>query len=247
MQKIIVCTTVLLFFIFICSCSAENEAKALLYHQISEQVEDPYNLCELSADAFEQQIKWLYDNGYKSVTISDMFQLIDNGVLPEKVVAITFDDGYPETYSVAYPILSKYGFVATAYVIAIGIDTPDGMTGDQLRELYNNGWEVGSHSMWHIDLTDPNNLEKLNNETCDTRGKISETTGISKENIKAFAYPYGLVNDRVAEKVYKCGFSSGGCLGTLGVSSETGRFCFSRHTIASNIEIEDFVQIFTED
>lgn len=77
---------------------------------------------EITPDIFEAQMKFLNDNGYLSVFLDDVVGFITGeNNLPEKTVAITFDDGYLDNWVYAYPILKKYGHKATIFVITARI------------------------------------------------------------------------------------------------------------------------------
>ena len=91
------------------------QVPVLMYHHISEEGNDS---TELSPEAFEAQIAALAEAGYTSVFPEDLAAYVREGKeLPEKPIVITFDDGYLSNYEYAYPILKKYGMVATIFVI----------------------------------------------------------------------------------------------------------------------------------
>jgi len=85
----------------------------LAYHSVSEHREDA--LAVRLAD-FEYQMAWLHRHGYRSITLSQfMSQSIKKG---ERILIITFDDGYADNYTKAYPVLKRYGFVATIFLVS---------------------------------------------------------------------------------------------------------------------------------
>ena len=86
----------------------------LNYHKV---VDEHMSLSVPLAD-FEQHMKWLKEYGYTSITPEELYEFIVNGSeLPEKPVLITFDDGYKDNYTNAYPIMKKYGFKGTIFVV----------------------------------------------------------------------------------------------------------------------------------
>ena len=119
----------------------------LMYHNISETVASDM---DVTPGAFDAQMRALAENGYASVSLSQLVDFVDCGVpLPEKPVVVTFDDGYLGVYEYAYPILDKYSMCATAFVIgsAVGTSTYKD-TGhptfpkfsyDQAREMSDSG------------------------------------------------------------------------------------------------------------
>ena len=118
-------------------------------------------------------------------------------------VSFTFDDGYVDVYDVAYPILDSYGYTGTAFVVVNTIGTPGHMTKDQLLSLQSNGWEIGSHTITHQDLT-----------TLDTAGKTEEIMGskyllsIMGFDIRSFASPYGLYDGESLKIIKGAGYTA---------------------------------------
>ncbi|MGM9566951.1 MAG: polysaccharide deacetylase family protein [Clostridia bacterium] len=94
----------------------------LTYHSISENIND----VTVSPQRFEEQIIALKKAGYKTVTFEDLVAFVEKGTpLPKKPIVITFDDGYSNNYTIAYPILQKHDMKATIAVIgkSVGKDT----------------------------------------------------------------------------------------------------------------------------
>ena len=134
------------------------DTPVLVYHKVDNEFE--YGLTRVSVNTFRKQIKWLSDNNYKLVNISD----IKTAVPDEKVAAVTFDDAYESVYTNAYPILKQYGYTATVYVITdyigkendwdlnVGWKKFRHLNSDHIKELVEAGWEIGSHTCSHRDL-----------------------------------------------------------------------------------------------
>ena len=124
----------------------------LLYHHIASDGGE--NRYYVNPENFRQQMHALRDWGYTSITPSYLAQvLIHGGELPERPVIITFDDGNEDVYINAFPILQEFGFVGTFYIVADKIGSYNLVDAEQLRELVSAGWEIGSHSSTHLDLT----------------------------------------------------------------------------------------------
>ena len=79
--------------------------------------------------------------------------LIYGGELPARPVIITFDDGNLNIYQNAFPIMHELGFVGVVYIVADHLQLNTYMDVEQLQEMADDGWEIGSHSMSHSDLT----------------------------------------------------------------------------------------------
>ena len=218
-----------------------SSVKVLLYHNVTAVETAQNNPYVVSPAKFEKQIRWLKVNGYECLTVSDMFQKLAAGGTIGKTVVITFDDGYPDVYTYAFPVLSAFGLSATTYLVAEKIGTPKNLTSDMILDMYNAGWEIGSHSMTHSDLM---NHEDLDTEICSSRNLIAAMTGIPLSDIVSFAYPYGNADETVMTKVWKCGYQSGAGLGQIPVSSSQNPYYFSRHPVTSDMTLENFTALF---
>lgn len=114
-----------------------KKVPVLMYHNIGE--EDGENGMIISPQRFESQIKALQENGFESITITELRDYVTgNASLPEKPILITFDDGYLSNYEFAYPILQKYEYEATVFAVGVtmGSDTYKD-TGNSIYPHYN--------------------------------------------------------------------------------------------------------------
>ena len=194
------------------------QVPVLMYHHISEEGNDS---TELSPEAFEAQIAALAEAGYTSVFPEDLATYVREGKeLPEKPIVITFDDGYLSNYEYAYPILKKYGMVATIFVIGSTVgdtehykDTDYPITPhfsyEQAKEMVDSGViSIQSHTydmhQWgpYEDSDQPReNLLPLEGESEeDYRAALSadcETIrreiqeGTGEEDVRVIAFPGG--------------------------------------------------------
>ena len=86
-----------------------------MYHSISEHVgNEKHNKWRVKPRDFEKQMNWFFKNNWKSFTISELVKL---DKIPEKSFVITFDDGFEDNFINAFPILKKYDFKATIYLV----------------------------------------------------------------------------------------------------------------------------------
>jgi peptidoglycan/xylan/chitin deacetylase (PgdA/CDA1 family) len=179
----------------------------LLYHHISDTLDSQYNV---HPDRFAEQMKWLYDRGYSTVTVADVARAINEGAeLPPRPVVLTFDDGYLDVYKNAYPILQQYGFVATFYIIAETVDTAGNLNTKKLQKLLAGGWEIGSHSMTHADLTAESDWE---NEILNAKMVLEDKLAT---NIFTFAYPFGKANLELRAYTLNAGYTAAVGLGSI--------------------------------
>lgn len=129
----------------------------IMYHTINDIARSAWSI---TAEDFEKDLIYLKENGYGTVTISDLTAYENGtGTLPEMPVALTFDDGYASNYTDALALLEKYDACATINVIGSYVTEPAGgcaPTGDQyldwnqLYALYESGRiEIGHHT-WNL-------------------------------------------------------------------------------------------------
>lgn len=181
----------------------------LCYHRFARSCDSP--LC-MPADIFEQQLRYLKENGYRVIGPEELADFLDyRQAIPKNAVMITVDDGYRSVYDVAYPILKKYGFTATLliYVDYVGVSSK-AITWDQLRELKQEGFYIGSHSIAHSDLSKQKKdeggkayLARLKREIFRSKQIIDEKLG---QDTLIFSYPFGRRNQTVASMSRQAGY-----------------------------------------
>ena len=197
----------------------------LNYHQVEEKNGNPLTLWP---EQFEAQMAYLADEGYTTITIDEMMEALENGTpLPEKPVIITFDDGYADNYEYAYPILKKYGFKATIFLIYDFTNTyPNYLTWDQIDEMKASGLiRFESHTMTHANLAELTSTDELRHEIADSHDLLSEKLGYDMQYI---AYPGGRVNEEIEEITRAAGYR-GGFTVHYGLSTpEEGRYQMDR-------------------
>lgn len=172
----------------------------LNYHKI-DTLEHPLSV---APEDFDQQMRYLSEQGYHTITPNQLFKALKKGAeLPDKPIMITFDDGYGDNYINAYPILKKYGFTATFFVITDFIShDPRFMTWEQVKEMHANGFTIGSHTVHHTPLTELTN-EQVTAELTDSSRMIEQEID---EKPRFFAYPTGAYNDAVRHLVHYAGY-----------------------------------------
>lgn len=136
----------------------EARVPILMYHYVSEPpagANDIRRGLSITPATFENHLRLLKTNGYHTISLHQLMLHLTRGEpLPEKPIVLTFDDGYRDNYENAFPLLQKYGYTATFFLITNFIDEgrPAYLTWDQVKELAQAGNEVGAHSRDHPDL-----------------------------------------------------------------------------------------------
>lgn len=180
----------------------------LMYHSISEDPETDrssyYKTCT-SPQQFAEHIRWLGENGYRGVTLQDGLAWLDSqpSTLSPQPVAITFDDGFHDFYTEAFPVLESHGFSATMYLPTAFIGEPRRrfgpstlnsqpsthrpcLTWTEARELHRAGIEFGSHTVTHPKLMELD-WRDIERELCDSKEEIENRLGCA---VNSFAYPF---------------------------------------------------------
>lgn len=186
----------------------------LTYHHFGRNCTSPY--C-MPAAVFDRQMKYLKKNGYRVITLGMLLDFLRyRHAVPKKSVVIAMDDGNKSAYTIAYPILRKYGYTATLFIYTDFVGISKGaITWEQLREMKTAGFEVGSHTKSHSDLTkqregesDAEYKARVKDELLDSKRLLDKNLG---QDTVYLAFPYGRYNERVlaiCEQVgYKLGFS----------------------------------------
>jgi peptidoglycan/xylan/chitin deacetylase (PgdA/CDA1 family) len=181
----------------------ENRAVPVLnYHK----VEDLHHALSVSAQEFEEQMKYLRQKGYTSITPEQLVNYLQAGTpLPHRPILITFDDGYADNFSNAYPIMQKYGFTATIF-LATGFVNHDArfMRWWQIREMQANGFIFGSHGVGHHSL-DTMSKAQVMRELRLSRAEIARQLG---QIPYYFAYPSGVYNQHIEDMVRTAGYKA---------------------------------------
>ena len=174
----------------------------LNYHKIDNK---HHSLSVLPED-FESQLKYLSEHGYHSISPDELFEgLAGTGTLPENPVLITFDDGYKDNYTTAFPLLKKYGFKATIFAVTSFLGQKSQyFTWDQAREMEKEGISIQSHTATHRSMTDLSD-EQLRAELVESKKKAEEELG---HPVEYMAYPTGTYNLHIAEMVKEAGYKA---------------------------------------
>jgi peptidoglycan/xylan/chitin deacetylase (PgdA/CDA1 family) len=218
--------------------SSDVVAPILLYHHIGDDGQND-NRYFVSPEVFEEQLKALRDWGYTGVTVSTIVNVLtQGGQLPERPVAITFDDGNEDVFTTAFPIMQQYGFPGTFYIVANRLGSPGFTSADQLKELVAAGWEIGSHSMSHIDLTI--NHDSIWQEMANSRIRLEQTIGTE---VRTFAYPYGKVDPTVVERLQEYGYRAGMGLGISYEHTWSTLYYLNRLEVRRSYNLEAFAAL----
>ena len=175
----------------------------LLYHHIAKV--EPQDSYSVSPEIFDQQMKWLLDNGYKVIKFDDYYRAMNKKrSLPAKPVVITFDDGDHDQYASGFPILQKYGFSAMFFLKINNIGKSGGLSWQEIKKMRDAGMEIGSHSVNH-DSMSKMDLETMRHELTDSKKTLAQNLGI---DVNYFAYPGGAFSATTETETKTAGYLS---------------------------------------
>ncbi len=204
----------------------------LLYHRID--IPSTPSEYYTSPDDFRAQMQALKDWGYTPIPISLLVQAINFGAdLPARPVILTFDDGDITIYTNAFPIMKAMGYVGVVYIVADRLHADGYLNAEQLKELAAAGWEIGSHSMTHVDLT---TIPDATWEIAQSKTTLEKAVGVK---IRSFAYPFGLKSDPVVAKTRDY-YNSAVGLGPLFTQSGNNIFYLWRRPVKYGWDLKTF-------
>jgi peptidoglycan/xylan/chitin deacetylase (PgdA/CDA1 family) len=169
----------------------------LMYHALN----DNPSPISIRPDEFKRQMKWLHDYNYSVLSLTEIYLILQSGSsFPKRSIAITFDDGYKDFYTIAFPILSEYGFPATVFLVTGFCERDNGWpeqpknlplfelaSWSQVDEMSRNGIDFGAHTVSHPRL-DRIPFVSAEREIKDSKAIIEDRLGMP---VISFAYPYG--------------------------------------------------------
>lgn len=180
----------------------------LMYHHIEDPPPDANVFrrdLSVPPARFEAQLRFLAEQGYQSITLNDLaLHLTVGKPLPPKPIILTFDDGYIDAYTYAFPLLKQYGFVGTFFLVTGYIDShnPDFVSWAEVEEMHAAGMRFEPHSYDHPDLRN-RGYQFLVFQTLGPKQAIEERTG---EPCRFFAYPSGRYDQFVIDVLHSAGY-----------------------------------------
>lgn len=212
-----------------------SSVPVLMYHSIDYE---KGNELRVPKEKFKEQMQYLKDNGYTTLTLDELYSfLVNNKPIPEKSVVITFDDGYEDNYSNAYPILKEFGFNATIFVITNTIDNEKPfLTSAQLKEMEQNGIDIESHTLAHNEL----NKLPYDKQVETLKGAREFIEKKLNKKVKYIAYPFGKWNNDTIKALKETGYTM--AFTTVGGWSDKSQGIYTLHRVyvSANYDMNEF-------
>jgi len=181
-----------------------------MYHSITPGKATPDSRWAVSEQSFVEQLSLLQDLGWHTALVGDLREPCRFG---NKTVILTFDDGFADNYSHAFHHLVTRGMKASWFVVTGNVGTMSSWTDSdvparkmldrqQLIEMHVAGMEIGGHTRTHARLTKEANHQAKE----EVLGCKEDLESILQNEVRTFAYPYGLHNSDVEGAVRRAGF-----------------------------------------
>jgi peptidoglycan/xylan/chitin deacetylase (PgdA/CDA1 family) len=216
----------------------------LCYHS----VHPSKGLASATPGAFERQLEWLAEH-CEIVPFAGISTRSSSPNGGKPIVAVTFDDGYEDNYSVALPILQARGVPATFFVTTGLVDREpsvvrrlaglwgtsehdvQGLSWSQVVEMDDAGFEIGAHTRTHPNLS-AIDASRAREEVSSAKETIEDHLG---QSIRLFAYPFGRLRHNLSadtmDLVAEVGFESAATIAFRGVRSSDSPYCVPRFTV----------------
>lgn len=199
----------------------------------------------ISKSAFEAQMRFLKENGYKVITLDQLIDFFDFKIqIPEKSVAITIDEGWSSVIDIAYPILKKYEFPATIFIYTDFIGSKKALSWEQVRFLVKEGFDIECQTLTHRNLTKekkdesfPEYFNALERELVDSKKLIKKK--LNKE-CRYIAYPYGKTNHLVVAMLKKHEYLAGFTINSGENPFFVDNYNINRSVIYGNYDLKNF-------
>lgn len=184
----------------------ENQKRVfpiIMYHSITDVPGN--NLC-IPPEIFEKQIKQILDAGYTPITAGDYVKGVEgNFSFPKNPIILTFDDGYKDNYTRAFPIMKKYQVKGSIFPFTNAVDKHQNfLTSSEIKEMDASGLvDFGSHTANHVHLSEEN-TERVRYELTESKKFLENVLG---KPVTTFCYPYGDNSPAVIKQVKEAGYA----------------------------------------
>lgn len=212
----------------------------LMYHHLADLPSGSSQLrptWTVAPKNFDAQMNWLVQRGFHTITMGQLVGHLKHGQpLPSKPIIISFDDGWEEDYSVAFPILRRYNFRGTFFIYTNPLDHERFITWAQVQEMSAAGMDIQAHTLSHPHLRAlaPDTAMK---EIAESKAILEKRLG---KPVVALAYPFGEYNNAVIDLVKRAGFESAVTINSGYLQRADELFTLHRIRVSYNDRLQDF-------
>lgn len=192
---------------------------------------------------FEAQLRYLRDHGYQSVSTAQVYDYYANGKpLPPKPIVLSFDDSYASQYTNAVPLLKKYGFSATFFIMTVPLNKDGFMSSAQLQELDRAGFDIQAHTWDHQNVTKLKTAAEWQRQLVEPKKTLETMLG---HPVPFFAYPFGAYDAASATHVKAAGYLAAFALSDVLDATTAPLFAIKRFIANSYWTEAQFVRVIT--
>ena len=231
---------------------AQNSSECELKYSNSEQIncfvyhrfgDNRYPSTNISMADFRQHLEFLKENNFKVFTLGEALSLSDKNKLPEKTVVLTVDDGYQSFLENGIPLLREFDYSATLFINTNQFGSGDFLSVKQIKQLHDEGIEIGNHSHSHahfVNLAPEERLDSFRNDLLKSQKIFAEKLGIQPQ---LYAYPYGEYTPEMQEVLKEFGYKGAAAQKSGVIASFSNKFTLPRFPMAGPfVSIESFKQ-----
>lgn len=203
----------------------------LMYHHIREysfEKDTVGTQLSVAPNKFGNQLDLILQNNFQSTN----FEQIATDNIPVRPIILTFDDGYSNFYTSAFPELKKRDMTAVVYIITGYIGKDGYMNENQIQEIKDYGIEVDPHTVNHPDLSSIS-IEKATTEITESRNYLQQHFN---SKTLSFCYPSGKYNDSVVQTIQNNNFG-------FAVTTNPGKSIFSKPFVLSRERVNSDTNI----
>ncbi|SIR37735.1 Polysaccharide deacetylase [Peribacillus simplex] len=207
----------------------------LMYHSISEG-----NGLRVPIEEFRSQMAWLRENGYYTLSPEEAYLVLTENRMPsEKCVWLTFDDGYTDNYTEAFPILKENDMKATVFMIGKSIGKGHHLTENQMLEMSRNGISIESHTINHLEL---NRMTAVQQEAEMVQSKELFDRMLDQDTT-VLSYPVGRYNEESLRLSEEAGYKMAVTTEPGGASRDQGMHALHRVRISPGLSVDGFASL----
>lgn len=190
----------------------ETSVPIFAYHRVGEQGD----LYSVPSKEFKEQMRFLHDEGYTTMTLGEYAQARREKKVLYKKIVLTFDDGYSDTLTADVPIMKPFAYRGSVFLAIKFLSWPGYLDWHQMHGLVEAGWEIGSHTYNHIPLAKtplPVVRKDLEDSYNYVAKEYSSPCGLT------LSYPNGSFNKEVCKAVEEAGYKAA-VTGLIGVNTD---------------------------
>lgn len=216
-----------------------NGISVLMYHRVNDK--NRAGNLDVPIKNFEMQMKYLANKNYNTLSLNEFKELLyekKRVSANEKNVLITFDDGWKDNYTNAFPVLKKNSLMGTVFLISQNLDenNPKFLNIKEINEMQDYGIDFGSHTLSHEELPqiEP---EKAKKEISESKLLLEK---LLRKEIISFCYPRGKLNSKIVSYVAKAGYELAFTICPGKNTPQTNPLMLKRTEISGNDSLFDF-------